>query len=307
MNMIEHYNASRKAGAGYLTAIGAMLPDLFPYRMHNTLEASSKMDKFGLGLAWRLHRIQDLQTHEYKYDYYDILPKDCIFLMSGGLDSFIQWRLLGEPPAVYFVIDHRAEPKEFECINKISDRFGKKINICTDLNFRNTEFENGYIPFRNLYFIMTACKYSQNVVIAQIAEWAPDKNKQFYRHAEKLLKEIGQGKFQDIDIRPKIYAPFAGYTKTQLIKMYASRWSAEDLTKYTVSCYSNHEKNCGKCNSCISRYIGMKNNGIDEAYEEVPDITDITARWSVKDFKFSQVGMYYKRYMEIRQFKKENK
>ena len=305
MNWIQHFRESRKTD-GILTSLLTPLPDLFPYRLHNTLEGIDYMGKFRLSKPWKLHYEQDKESHpQFGYDYLDIVPKGSIMLLSGGLDSFIQWRLLQYPRAVYFAIGHDAQDKEIKCLEQIQKKFGGDITIDHSLPFLGKyALPSGFIPYRNLFFIMLASLYSQNVVIAQIAEWAPDKNHHFYRRTEKLLKKIGQGKFQGIDIKPKIYAPFSNKSKTELVRMYLRRWPAEDLTKYTVSCYSGLDIACGKCNGCFSRYIAMKNNRIEEPYIKIPSYDDFKKKLDWHDFRFRNIPMYVKRLRELREFKK---
>ena len=320
MNPIRHYRISRKTD-GRLISLLSLLPDMFiivrtlipvyPIKQfcldaHNTqkaIEATAKISS-GLGRAWALHREQDIKSHEFTYDFADSIPADSLLLLSGGLDSFIQWRLLGQPKAIHFIIGHRAQGRETRAIRKIQERFGGEIIFDTNLNLGQYEMSNGYIPYRNLFFIMQASLHSPNIIMCQIAEWAPDKNKGFYRRTEKLLKEIGTGSFQGISMNPKIYAPFAGYTKTKLVREYLKRYPAEDLINYTVSCYSGNIKPCGKCTACWSRYLAMENNDIHEEYESIPDYSNFKKRFSIRDFRFSNIPMYYKRAMELREFSK---
>jgi len=223
--------------------------------------------------------------------------------LSGGLDSFIAWRLLGQPKAIYFSIGHEAENRELLKVWKIRKDFSDSIIINNDLKLRNWEYANAYIPYRNLFFIMLASYYSLNVVLSQILEYAPDKNQSFYRKTEKLLKEITTGSFQELKTNEvKVWTPFANYTKTELIREYSKKFDVKELTKYTVSCYGGDEKNCGECGACINRHIAMVNNGIEEQYETIPDIQKMKSKWSIKDFKFDNVKMYVKRWLEIKQY-----
>ena len=257
-----------------------------------------------LGKAFEIHRKQDLSTHDFKYDFSDRIPKDSILLMSGGLDSFCIWRLLGQPKAIYFDIENRSGKRELESIIKIREKFKGDIIIESGLKLGKFEFDNGYIPYRNLFFIMYASIYSENVVMGQIAEYAPDKNFEFYRRTEKLLRQIGKGSFQGIDMKPKIYAPFARYTKSQLIKTYVDKFGDDYLIE-TTSCYSGCRIPCGKCSACMTRYMAMTISGIHENYQHTPDYADFKKRFSIKDFKVNQIGMYLRRWRELREFRRK--
>jgi 7-cyano-7-deazaguanine synthase in queuosine biosynthesis len=328
VTIIQHYKQTRKTN-DILTSFLSVLPDIFvviremvPLKsvkefclnMHNTEESINRMYRISnkLGEAWRIHRNQDLLTHDFTYEKVNSktqvretrkIPKDSVFLLSGGLDSFIIWRLLDQPMAVYFAIGHKAQNKEIEKIKLIGDYFDGTIVIDNSLNIGYCEMKNGYIPYRNLFFIMLASYYSPNIALAQILEYAPDKNKRFYHKTEKLLKEITTGKFQQLSSQKiKIWTPFDKYTKTELVRMYCDRFNKEDLTKFTTSCYDDKEKNCGRCTACFSRYVAMMNNNIKEEYETIPSSVLFKQRWSIKDFKLNHLRMYIKRWLEMRPF-----
>jgi len=258
-----------------------------------------------LGKAWELHRQQDISSHpEFSYvGLADMIPKDSIMLLSGGLDSFIQWRLLGQPKAVYFMLGHRSQAQELEKISLIKEKFNGDITIDESLDSLTSEMTNGYIPYRNLLFILASTRYGSNIIIGQIAEWAPDKNHSFYRQVEKLLRNSTTGKFQGVSKRIRIYAPFSSWTKTELVREYIRHCgTANDLTTYTTSCYK--DSFCGTCTACVSRFIAMQNNGLEEHYEVNPDLQLLTSKLSLRDFKFYNLAMYWKRWREIQYFKK---
>lgn len=235
------------------------------------------------------------------------IPKNSIMLFSGGLDSLAAWRLLGKPKAIYFAIGHKAEASELGRILAIQRGLGLDIVIDKSLDIGKYEMSNRYIPYRNLFFIMRAALYAPNVIINQIAEWAPDKNKRFYRKTESLLNEIGRGKFQGIDRKVKIWSPFSGMTKTELIREYGKHWPIETLTELTISCYNPGCLPCGQCTSCVSRHVAMLNNRVRERYQTEPDTSKLTNKLNIQDFKLSQTKMYLKRWLELRQFTRMEK
>jgi len=84
MNSFQHFNETRKI-AGIWMGFLSMLPDIFvlirgicPFsrvkkfclKMHNTQESIDMTYKINekLGMAWLLHRIQDIKTHDFKYE-----------------------------------------------------------------------------------------------------------------------------------------------------------------------------------------------------------------------------------------------
>lgn len=324
MTIIQHYKETRKE-YGILISFLSIIPDvasllwkIIPQKdirnlfliLHNTERAVDRMKRLNriLGIAWRKHREQDLKTHLFKYEdpvsryMKKKIPDDSVMLFSGGLDSFIVWRLLGQPRAIYFVLNHKAQEQELKRVNLIMKMFGGTIKLETSLQWLwKHEQDNGYIPYRNLLFLIIASYYSDNVIMSQILEHAPDKNKTFYRSTESLLKRITTGSFQNLrQKRLKIIAPYSKYTKTDLVKKYTELYDGKDLLKYTYSCYSGKDVHCGKCTACVSRWIAMKNNNIDEKYETDPQISSYSNKWSLKDFRLDCMWMYIKRWQEIK-------
>ena len=223
-----------------------------------------------------------------------------IMLFSGGLDSFIIWRLLDCPPAIYFKIGHRAEKEELKRIEMIQKDFGGKFILEDRLRLTDIEKENGYIPLRNLFFILLASYYADEIIIAQIAEWAPDKNKKFYRKVEELVNGLYGWRFQDLERRKiRILVPFRRWTKTKLVKYYCKRFLKDDLIKYTYSCYLGEEKHCGKCNGCITRYLAFRNCGIREDYQVTPDVKNLIRKINWRDFRIGNLIIYIQRILEF--------
>jgi hypothetical protein len=327
MKSLEHFRATAEQ-EGIFEGVLTMLPDIFIagriipneswrrlcMNLHNTKEGVQDVTHFNkrLGGAWQRHREQDLATHPFGYEYIPDplpeLPKDSVMLYSGGLDSFVTWRLLGQPKAVYFAIGHRAEARELAMVEKVNEKFGGNIEVSHRLNLADVEMPNGYIPYRNLFFIMMASYYSPNVVISQILEHAPDKNSRFYEKTSDLLEDITKGSFQQLEGGEiKVLAPFNRYTKTELVRQYKARGlPMEDITNFSTSCYSNKEVNCGECSSCFSRYVAMENNGVHEEYAVVPDAQKFAKKWSIRDFDIHNFRMYIKRYLEMKPYLKND-
>lgn len=336
MNIFKHYMTTRECEGRYVSLL-SMLPDIYvalqkvaptkaikrhALMMHRKADFKNR----SIQKAWMYHRAQDDLSHEFVYEdlYQEMIPKDSVMLYSGGLDSFIQWRLLGCPTTVFFDIGNKAMKKEFNMYWKAMSIFCdyNNINSGSRFTFTNTELKqyaiememnNGYIPYRNLLFIILASKYSNNIVLSQIAEWAPDKNRRFFNHTEKLLKEAMTGAFQNVNQKVKIYTPFSDLTKTKLVAEYLRVFGPIDglekskkiLTDYTYSCYSGDEIPCGKCNACISRHIALVNNGINPGqYQNDINVNALKSRLSIRDFKLSQIPMYWKRFEELRYYER---
>lgn len=214
-----------------------------------------------------------------------------ILLLSGGLDSIAAWRLLGLPDAVSFGMSTKAEHRETDALNWAKFKFGAEY--ATRYMPMVGEQGNGYVPYRNSLLILAAAQLDRQVIIGAIAEWAPDKNRRFYRRLERTVNVTGKvAKFSG---PLRIYDPYAGYAKGRLIAEYAKRFGlgeAAELLKNTWSCYGDGYRHCGRCGGCIQRWnaeayyaalVGLPLNDALSVYDAEPPLglTPIAdkARW----------------------------
>jgi hypothetical protein len=82
-------------------------------------------------------------------------------LYSAGLDSFILWRLLNYPVAVYAKLEHSYTKFEYQTILNIKDnlaQFGLNMDlrVVDRLKLGDVELDDGYIPYRNLLLFTLA-------------------------------------------------------------------------------------------------------------------------------------------------------
>lgn len=261
-----------------------------------------------LGRAWSLHYAQDEVTHApgtYQLAEAAHVPYSAVLAYGGGVDSFITWRLLGQPQAVHLAVDNLAQRNEHLMIKVVNARFATTHGIEILNEFPMRERESGWVPYRNLQIILSCAQISPDVVLARIAEWAPDKNPSFFRRTERLLASCRSGRFQQSD-EPKvrIHTPVAHLTKTALVRRYLQVFgpgAVDDLMTCTWSCYGPGPLFCGKCNGCWSRWTAFQNNGINEEYryEQIPRREDFTSRLHWRDFRVSMIPMYVKRAREM--------
>jgi len=221
-----------------------------------------------------------------------------ILLLSGGLDSFAIWRILGKPRAVYMDIKNKASARERDCVMRIMRDFpSSDITIRTGLGLRKHEQQDGFIPYRNLFMILLASlmPVCNEIIIGQVNEWQVDKNKKFYRLMEKIISDHAQKKV-------RVHAPFAGHTKSQLVEKYLTIGSAEELKKYSYSCRKGGKIHCGNCTNCLRRYMAFKNNEIIEPMKRTPTMKDFVDKWRNPERKPSvdRTIQYFKRFFEAR-------
>lgn len=268
-----------------------------------------------LGEAWAAHMRQDKRSHPpgtYQIpERAGLLSDRLVVAYSGGPDSFITWRMLGTPPAVYLDVGNASAGAEMD-LGIAADRAfgdGKQIQFMNG-GYPLQELASGWIPYRNLRIILACAQIEPNVVLARIAEWGPDKNPSFFRRTERLLASSRGGYFQAAQNIPKvrIFTPFGHLTKTQLVRRYLEEFGvktgSDDLMRFTRSCYAGRDRFCGTCGACFCRWVAFTNNGIDERdrYEVIPNRPDYYRRLDWHDFRPGMVPMYVKRHREMRGF-----
>lgn len=215
-----------------------------------------------------------------------------ILLLSGGVDSVAAWRLLGLCGAVNFDMGTKPQGREDTALAWAQFHFGKRF-IRRPLPMGEHETENGYLPFRNSLLILAAAQIDPCVAIGQISEWAPDKNRRFYRRLERAVNVEGQ--LAKFDSRLRVVAPFAAISKGGLIARYCREFGKDEtdaLLENTWSCYGDGLKHCGRCGGCQQRWnaevhfaalTGVALNDALSAYEQepvfVPTPTRDKARW----------------------------
>lgn len=178
-----------------------------------------------------------------------------ILLCSGGLDSLAAWRLLG-CSAVRFDLGTPPSEREGSAV--------RGFGLAYDLDYVESsalrlaeELPGGFNPYRNLLLILAAARLDPHVAIAQVAEWAPDKNPRAYRRLAGLMNQSMHGSLAGVGQRCRIDAPFASITKGQLLERYGERFGRSAtiaLLHSSWSCYRNEPIHCGECQGCSSRY-----------------------------------------------------
>jgi 7-cyano-7-deazaguanine synthase len=195
----------------------------------------------------------------------------CVIVLSGGPDSaVVAYWAKKEGYEVYPITFNYGQiaVKETEAAQKIAESLGSKTKIVnvsalkdvfgdvTSLCNTNipltSEFSQPIIvPFRNAIFLSVAVSYAVSVGADKIFYGAhgsdepfyPDCRREFYEAFEKAA-QLGTGE------RINIQAPFSGKRKSEVIK------KGTELGvpfEFTWSCYSDAEKHCGKCESCVNR------------------------------------------------------
>jgi 7-cyano-7-deazaguanine synthase len=181
-----------------------------------------------------------------------------ILLLSGGLDSIMAYRFLGSPRSIYFHLGTRGMSKEIASLAWVSTQEWARDTVehSTELDLGAWEQTNGYLPYRNALLVLLAAERDPVVCVAQVNEWAPDKNIRFWASLASLMDHMTAGSTQGVSRRHRIVTPFVRYTKGDLLLAYRRRFGRPEtraLLQQTWSCYEAGDVHCGVCSGCVQR------------------------------------------------------
>ncbi len=202
--------------------------------------------------------------------------KKCVVVLSGGTDSAtVAYWAKSQGYQVYPITFNYGQiaVKEIEAAQKIAAKIGTNTKVI-DLSALKEIFSNVtslcnteipltsefsrpiIVPFRNAIFLSVAVAYAGAVGADEIFYGAqgsdepfyPDCRREFYEAFEKAAR---LGTCQEITIK----APFSTGKKSDLIREGAKLGVPFELT---WSCYTDRERHCGKCESCMNRKKAFK-------------------------------------------------
>jgi len=218
-----------------------------------------------------------------------------ILLFSGGLDSLIYWRMLGNVKLVYLKTGHAYQAREEAAIFDIGSIYrntGRLFQtfVVEGLDLSHTVHDDGHVAHRNLLMAAyVAHRFPDAPAIyfgALRGESSRDKSQRFYQDTTNLLSFL--------EAKPvRVSAPFRNKTKTQLIAMYQDKFRTigdRNMLLATRSCYApslpDGVVGCGVCMACFRRWVAMSNNGITEEYAVNP------AEWEFVDPTLNSGAMW---------------
>lgn len=194
-----------------------------------------------------------------------------VLLYSSGLDSEL-YRLLEEPDKLlFFKSGARYEHLEVEQLKKFQQNGllkNHEVIIDDTLNFNKLEQSNSIVPMRNIFYILRALDYAQNVFIGvTYYDLHYDKQPdvigallsfvQSYYYFREVPPTWDEGP------RPNIVIPYRDLTKGELLKFAIDNGKDVSHIPTLRTCYDGHsKKGCGKCKSCVAKAIALSVNGL---------------------------------------------
>lgn len=180
-----------------------------------------------------------------------------VLLYSGGMDSWIIDKLW--KPDVKLYVDVGASYAKEEMKRLPADVVVEKLDL--------SKFERSdkILPLRNLYFVMLATNYGNEICLgATYGDRVLDKSEEFAAKAGELLSYLYQPQHWTEGREIKVNVDFKQYTKAELLCLYLEQGgNLQDAFLNSFSCYapdsSGHE--CWHCKPCIRKAIAFLLNG----------------------------------------------
>jgi len=178
-----------------------------------------------------------------------------ILLVSGGLDSFISWKVLDEPPVLFIDYGQPYLEKELKAIKLLyPERHEIKIPNLPPLG------KQIHVPARNLLFATIAVRFSNRIFLGGVKdELCSDKSPSAFQSMSNILTRHS-------NYQVTVDSPIWRFTKAEAVAHYQNKGFPAERLLGTISCYSPGEEPCNNCESCFRRFVALASNGIIESH-----------------------------------------
>jgi 7-cyano-7-deazaguanine synthase len=223
------------------------------------------------------------------------MKKKAIALLSGGLDSTVAVSVFKnqyDVHAITFNYGQKSIDREIYAAKRICKKLGFKHSIIDlpwlktlgnsalttnkelpklseeeldNLDVCEESAKNVWVPGRNVVFTSIGLSHAESegaeiIIVGWDKEEAatfPDNSKEFL---ESFNQTISIGSIDKI----KIEAPLIDLNKKEIVEL---GHKVNAPLKLSYSCYSNNEKHCGECESCLRRKRAFKESNIEDPTE----------------------------------------
>lgn len=213
--------------------------------------------------------------------------------MSGGLDSLASLGLAIEKynieMALTFDYGQKSNKMEILASKKICDYYGIEHKIIkldwlkeitqtslvsenlipktTEDDLQSDEFttqsaSSVWVPNRNGSFLNIAAAFCDSYGYDYIIFGAnKEEGTTFPDNTQEFIDKINATFEYSTLKKPKVIAPLINFSKNDIVKIAVEHSTPLELTR---SCYSNNEKHCGECESCMRLKLALKENNCEE-------------------------------------------
>lgn len=175
-----------------------------------------------------------------------------VLLYSGGTDSWLIDKLWKPDIKIYIDVGSRYSKEEIE-------RLPKDVKV-VEFKYLGTleEPESAYIPLRNLYFIMIASNYGDEICLGAVKgdQGSKDKTVEFMNMSENIINYCLDTNY-GINKKVHVTKEFIELSKYELVQMYIDNGGTiEEFIKNTFSCHHPVEdKECFRCKPCYRKFL----------------------------------------------------
>lgn len=202
------------------------------------------------------------------------MKKDCVIIMSGGMDSVTLLHDYKERIAVAVTFDYhsRHAEHEIECARWQCEQLGiRHLVIEVDFMeqyFKSSLLKNGFeeipeghyaadnmkstvVPFRNGIMLSIAAGIAESEELEYVLMANHSGDHFIYPDCRpEFVEAMGQAICLGTTNNVKLLAPYTSWSKRQI----ALRGQELGVDySHTYSCYKGGDKHCGKCGTCVER------------------------------------------------------
>ena len=203
-------------------------------------------------------------------------------LCSGGLDSYLAWKLFAPEAENMFVrIGHKYQQREAGALAALARRDPSfRYRDVRGPDIGRLETPSGIIPCRNALLLLTAAAHVASrpgvthctlYLGALAGEINSDKSPEFMAATEALLDISWRPQYWTEGVRFSVRSPVRAFTKAGLLRRFVDVGGDPAILAATLSCYAADDRDrqghCGACPSCFKRWVAFRAAG-------VPDPTD---------------------------------
>jgi len=225
-----------------------------------------------------------------------------VILLSGGMDSCVCAALAVrdcDAVALHVSYGQRTEERELRAFHGVCDRLGirQRLHLRTELFAKiggsaltdaaiavpeaapaiGERIPVTYVPFRNANFLSAAVSWAETLgarriyigAVEQDSSGYPDCRSAFYEAFNRTIAAGTKAGSEGDSIT--VVTPLIAMPKSGIVKLGLELGAPFDLT---WSCYSEQDKACGTCESCVLRLQAFADAG---ARDPIPNARTMTS------------------------------